>query len=191
MNWLEVVAAAFGVISVWLSTREHIGSWPTALVNTALYFVVLQRANLYANAWLQVFYFALSLYGWYAWKFGGDAHAGVQISRTPVRTAWLLLALVAVATLVIEWSLSRFTDSSTQWLDASTTAVSLAAQWMLTRKLRETWGVWTLVNVVYIGLYASEQMWATTVLYVAFLALAIHGWRSWGALLRAREQAAA
>jgi nicotinamide mononucleotide transporter len=191
MNWLEVVAAAFGVISVWLSTREHIASWPTALVNTALYFVVLQRANLYANAWLQVFYFALSLYGWYAWKFGGDAHAGVQISRTPRATAAVLVVIAVVATFVISWSLSRFTDSSTQWLDASTTAVSLVAQWMLTRKLRETWAVWMAVNVVYLGLYASEQMWATTVLYLAFLALAIHGWRSWGALLRTREQAPA
>lgn len=191
MNWLEVVAAAFGVISVWLSTREHIASWPTALVNTGLYFIVLQRANLYANAWLQVFYFALSCYGWYAWKFGGDAHAGVQIARTPRRTAVVLVLIAIVATFVISWSLSAFTDSSMQWIDASTTAVSLVAQWMLTRKLRENWGVWAVVNVVYLWMYASQQMWATTVLYIAFLALAIHGWRSWGALLRSREQAAA
>ncbi len=40
MDLLEVIAVAFGIVSVWLSTRQHIVSWPTALVNTALYFIV-------------------------------------------------------------------------------------------------------------------------------------------------------
>jgi nicotinamide mononucleotide transporter len=189
MNLLEWVAAAFGVVSVWLSTREHIGSWPTALVNTALYFVVLQRAHLYANAWLQVFYFALSLYGWYEWKFGGAAHTGVQVTRTPPRILALLTSIAVVATVALGLGLSRYTDSSSPWLDAGTTAVSLVAQWMLTRKLRENWGVWAAVNVVYIGLYASQGLWPTVMLYVAFLGLAIHGWRSWGATLAERERA--
>lgn len=189
MNLLEWVAAAFGVVSVWLSTREHIASWPTALVNTALYFVVLQRAHLYANAWLQVFYFALSLYGWYEWKFGGAAHTGVQVTRTPPRVLALLSGIAVVATLALGLGLSRSTDSASPWLDAGTTAVSLVAQWMLTRKLRENWGVWAAVNVVYIGLYASQGLWPTVLLYVAFLGLAIQGWRSWGATLAERERA--
>lgn len=187
MGALEWIAAGFGVVSVWLSTREHIASWPTALVNTALYFVVLQRAQLYANAWLQLFYFALSLYGWYEWKYGGAAHAGVQVSRTPPRTAAWLVLVAAVATLALGLGLSRFTDAALPWTDAGTTAVSLVAQWMLTRKLRENWGVWAVVNVVYIGMYASQGLWPTVGLYVAFFALAVHGWRSWGATLAARE----
>lgn len=191
MDPLEWIAAAFGVLSVWLSTREHIASWPTALVNTALYFVVLQRAQLYANAWLQLFYFSLSLYGWYQWKFGGDAHRGVQVSRTPPRTAATLAVLVLVISLLLGLGLQRYTDAALPWTDAGTTAVSLAAQWMLTRKLRENWAVWALVNIVYIAMYASQGLWPTTLLYVVFFGLAIHGWRSWGATLAAREAAAA
>lgn len=191
MDPLEWIAAGFGVLSVWLSTREHIASWPTALVNTALYFVVLGRAQLYANAGLQVFYFALSLYGWYQWKYGGSAHTGVQVSRTPARVALVLAGIAVVATLALGLGLSRFTDAASPWLDAGTTAVSLVAQWMLTRKLRENWGVWAVVNVVYVGLYASQGLWPTVLLYVAFFGLAIQGWRSWGATLAARERAAA
>lgn len=191
MDPLELIAAAFGVVSVWLSTREHLASWPTALVNTALYFVVLNRAQLYANAWLQVFYFVLALYGWYQWKYGGAAHRGVEIARTPARLAWGLAVVAVLATLAVYGVLSAYTDAASPWLDAGTTAVSLVAQWMLTKKLRENWGVWTVVNVVYLGLYASQGLWPTVALYVAFLLLAIHGWRSWGATLRAREAAAA
>ena len=63
-NRLETVAALFGIVSVWLSTREHIASWPTAIVNVGLYFLVFRRAQLYADMWLQAIYLVLSCYGW-------------------------------------------------------------------------------------------------------------------------------
>lgn len=191
MDPLEWVAAAFGVVSVWLSTREHIASWPTALVNTALYFVVLGRAHLYANAGLQLFYFSLSLYGWYEWKYGGANHSGVQVSRTSPRLAAGLTGLAVLGTVALGLGLARYTDAASPWLDAGTTSVSLVAQWMLTRKLRENWAVWMAVNVVYVGLYASQGLWPTVLLYIAFFGLAIEGWRSWGRTLASREAAEA
>jgi nicotinamide mononucleotide transporter len=184
---LELLAVGFGILSVWLSTREHIAAWPTALVNTSLYFVILGRAQLYANAWLQVFYFSLSLYGWYQWKYGGTTHTGVQVARATPRLLLRLAGIAVAATLLIGGGLARFTDAALPWADAATTAVSLVAQWMLTRKLRENWAIWTGVNVVYIAMYVHEAMWPTAGLYVAFLLLAIHGWRQWGKTLRARE----
>lgn len=187
MDSLELIAVGFGIVSVWLSTREHIGAWPTALVNTALYFVILGRAQLYANAWLQVFYFSLSVYGWYQWKYGGTTQTGVQVSRASRRLLLRLAGIAVAATLLIGGGLSRFTDAALPWADAATTAVSLVAQWMLTRKLRENWAIWTAVNVAYIALYLHQAMWPTAGLYVAFLLLAVHGWRQWGATLRARE----
>ena len=59
MNWLEAVAVATGIVSVYLSVKQKISSWPAALVNVALYFVVFRDAKLYADMGLQVIYFAL------------------------------------------------------------------------------------------------------------------------------------
>jgi nicotinamide mononucleotide transporter len=191
MDPLELTAVVFGIVSVWLSTREHIGSWPTALVNVALYFVVLQRAQLYANAWLQVVYFALSCYGWYEWKFGGAQHAGVVVTRTPARTAAVLGGLVIVLTLVVYGVLARFTDASSPWLDAATTATSLAAQWMMTRKLLENWSVWSVVNVVYVGMYLSQGLALSAALYAVYFGLAVSGHFAWRRSLAARLATAA
>ena len=51
---LETLAAIFGAISVYLSVRENVWSWPTAIVNVSLYILVFLRAKLYADMALQV-----------------------------------------------------------------------------------------------------------------------------------------
>src|SRR5919107_2034051 len=92
----EVLAVIFGIISVYLSTREHIWSWPTALVNVALYFVVFFEAKLYADMGLQVVYFVLSLYGWYEWLYGGAGRTELHVSRISGRVVAMLLPVAVV-----------------------------------------------------------------------------------------------
>jgi nicotinamide mononucleotide transporter len=186
MDPLEVTAVAFGIVSVWLSTRQHIASWPTALVNTALYLVIFQRAQLYANSGLQGVYFALSCYGWYAWKFGGEAGSGLVVTRVGRPLALRLVALAVVLTVLLGFVLSRFTDAALPWLDSATTAGSLVAQWMMTRKLLENWLLWLVLNVVYVGMYFSQGLTLTSGLYVVFFVLAAMGFVEWRRSLRAR-----
>jgi nicotinamide mononucleotide transporter len=62
MSLLEIVAALFGAVSVYLSARQRIASWPTAIVNVLLSAVVYYRARLYSDTGLQFVYFALSVY---------------------------------------------------------------------------------------------------------------------------------
>jgi nicotinamide mononucleotide transporter len=186
MDPLEITAVAFGVLSVWLSTRQHIASWPTALVNTALYLVIFQRAGIYANSGLQGVYFVLSCYGWYQWKYGGQTHTGVVVTRTTARVAVVLIGVAASSAVLLGAGLARFTDATIPWLDAGTTAVSLVAQWMMTRKLLESWLIWIAVDVVYVWMYFSQGMRPTAGLYAAFLVLAIVGYFSWRTSLRAR-----
>ena len=57
---LEPIAVAFGIASVWLSVRQNIWSWPTAIVNVILYFVIFYEQKLYADMGLQLFYAAIS-----------------------------------------------------------------------------------------------------------------------------------
>ena len=178
-NPLELVAALFGVVSVWLSTREHIASWPTAIVNVALYFVVFQRAKLYADMGLQVVYLALSVYGWYEWKFGGTDRTELRVTRTSRRQAAILVALAVSFGAVLGLYLDRNTDAALPWIDSAAVATSLAAQWMMTRKLLENWLVWVAVDVVYVAMFITKGLYVTSVLYAAFLLLATQGFFLW------------
>ena len=82
---LEIVATLFGIVSVYLSTRENIWSWPTALVNVLLSVPVYYAARLYSDMGLQFVYAALSVYGWYEWLHGGENRTELPVSRTPRR----------------------------------------------------------------------------------------------------------
>src|SRR5678816_4443579 len=96
MTCLELAAVTVGIVSVLLSVRQNIWSWPTALVNVALYSVVFYRNGLYSDMGLQVVYFGLSLYGWYEWLYGGAGRTPLTVSRTPPRT-WLILSAAGTA----------------------------------------------------------------------------------------------
>jgi nicotinamide mononucleotide transporter len=187
-NRWEILAVVFGIVSVYLSTREHIWSWPTALVNVALYFVVFLEAKLYADMGLQVVYFALSLYGWYEWLYGGENRTELHVSRTP-RWLGVRLVLIAVASAaVLGTILARFTDAALPYLDSATTSTSLVAQWMMTRKILENWAVWIAVDIVYIGMFIFKRLYLTAGLYAIFLVLAVMGFIQWKRSLMEREQ---
>ena len=188
-NRWEVLAVITGIISVYLSTRENIWSWPTALVNVALYFVVFLEAKLYADMGLQAVYFALSLYGWYEWLYGGENRTELRVSRTP-RALGIRLAIIGVAcAAVLGTLLARFTDAALPYIDSATTSTSLVAQWMMTRKILENWSVWVAVDVVYIAMFIFKRLYLTAGLYAVFLVLAVMGYVQWKRSLVARSLA--
>ena len=187
LEWspLEGIAAAFGVISVYLSTRQNIWSWPTAIVNVGLYTIVFYNGRLYGQMGLQTVYLVLSIYGWYQWLHGGEQHAKLRVSRASPRLLAVLGGLNLVAWIALAAVLRR-TDAALPWLDALLTTTSLVAQWMMTRKILENWILWIVVDIVYVPMFLSQRLYATALLYAAFLVLAVMGFVEWRRSLVAR-----
>jgi nicotinamide mononucleotide transporter len=150
---LETLAVIFGIVSVYLSVRENNWSWPTAIVNVTLYIFVFYRAGLYADMGLQVVYIAISVYGWYEWLHGGEQKTELKVSRAMWRLGGGLAAIGFAAAALLGTLLARTTNAALPYLDATTTATSLVAQWMMAKKLLENWLVWVAVDVVYIGMF--------------------------------------
>lgn len=181
VTWLETLAFVTGVANVWLLTRQHPANWPVGLVSVALYLLVFTGAGLYGDAALQLVYIVLSGYGWWAWVRRGPAGAGDQlrVSRTSRRTWWVLAGAGVLGTAALTWYLDAQTNSTVPFWDALTTAGSLLAIYGQTRKLVESWWLWIAVDVVYVPLYASRDLWLTAGLYLVFMALCVVGLRAW------------
>ena len=187
MSPIEVVAVLFGVVSVFLSVRQNIWSWPTAIVNVGLYIIVFYHAKLYADTGLQVVYVVVNAYGWYHWLYGGKNRTELGVTRTNIRLGALLVGLICLGTVLIGTLLARNTDAALPYVDAFTTSTSLVAQWMMTRKLLENWLIWVGVDVIYIGMYIYKSLRLTAALYFVFLVLSAVGYRQWRRTLGNQE----
>jgi nicotinamide mononucleotide transporter len=83
--------------------------------------------------------------------------------------------------------MDRLTDAALPYPDAFTTAASLVAQWLLTRKKLDTWTFWIAVDVVAVGVYLRKELYVTAFLYGVFLAMAITGLIAWRRALAQEE----
>jgi nicotinamide mononucleotide transporter len=176
---LEAVAVVTGIISVYLSTRQNIWSWPTALVNVSLFSVLFFQSGLYSDTGLQVVYFGLSLYGWYEWLYGGAGRTAISVSRTS-RTTWITLGSIgAIVWLTLGTVTSRLPGTALPYVDSATTTTSLIAQYMMTRKLVENWLIWIAVDVVYVAMFIYKGLYLTAFNYGIYFALAVLGYVAW------------
>ena len=178
----EVFGFVTGIICVWLTVRENIWNWPIGLANSAFYVALFLRTHLFADMGLQVIYIVLGVLGWYWWLRGGEQRTALRVGHASYIT-WLVLgALVAAGTAGLTLFLRSVGDVA-PFLDALTTTLSLAAQYLLTRKALENWYVWITADIIYIGLYFAKGLPLTAVLYMLFLALCVAGWRQWRQVL--------
>ncbi|HLW02570.1 MAG TPA: nicotinamide riboside transporter PnuC [Ktedonobacterales bacterium] len=187
MSEIEVFGFISGALSVWLTVKVNIWNWPVGIANSAFYVVVFFTSQLYADMALQIVYIVLGFLGWYWWLHGGNNRTELPIEHVTLRLSAVLLVLLALGTWGETVFLQGIQDSAPFW-DALTTAMSLVAQFLLTKKLIENWYVWISVDVIYIGLYIYKHLYLTSVLYALFLAMCVTGLLHWRATMR--QQAA-
>jgi nicotinamide mononucleotide transporter len=179
MIWFEWTAAIITAVSVYLQARENIWNWPTAIVSVLMYTVVYVKSGLYSDAGLQMYFLVTSIYGWYHWLRGGTGHTTLRVTRAS-KQVWIWCLVLGAAFYFADASItSRIQGVAFPWIDAGTTTVSLIAQWMVTRKLLESWALWIAVNVVYVPMLISKQLYPTAGLYFVLLLLAIKGFVDW------------
>ena len=189
-NYIEVVAVITSFLCVWLYTRQHVWSWPLAIISAVLYIFVFLQARFYAQMVLQGVYIIISIYGWYQWLYGGAQHGALKVSRVTRTTALVLAGLVVVGTGVAAYVLATYTtEAAVPFWDALTTVMSLSAQWMLAKKILENWLVWIAADMIYVGMFAYQGLYPTAILYAGFLVLATHGFFAWRKSMRAEGAA--
>ncbi len=173
----ELIAVALGLAYIVLAIRQHRVCWIAGGASTAIYVVVFTKAGLLLQAALQVAYVALSVYGWLAWRAGGDLQTRPR--SWPLSKHLLAVLAVLVATAASTLLLAQFTEAPAPLADSLGTWASVVATWLLARRYLETWFWWIVIDSGLAALFASQDLAFTAGLYLAFAVLAIAGWRAW------------
>ena len=180
-NKIELLGAILGIAFIFFSIRQNILTWPTGLATSALYIVVFFQSKFYADMGLQVYYVAISIYGWYYWIKGNKPNNSTTVPvRRTSKNLWLKLIAIAIllyfAILII---LLNFTDSDVPFMDSFTTALSIIATWMLAKKYIEQWLIWIFVDIISAGLYIYKELWPTVILFIVYTVMAYLGYIQW------------
>jgi nicotinamide mononucleotide transporter len=176
---LELIATLLGLANIVLIVRRSIWNYPFALAMVSLYAVIFAGAKLYSDAGLQVFFFAVNLYGWWAWSRNRADTGDVVVERLDLKAVGLWAIGSALAIVVWGSVMARLTDASHPYWDGSVAMLSVAAQILMTRRKLQNWWWWIAVNTLSIPLYLIKGLNLTAGLYLLFLIIAIWGLIEW------------
>jgi len=185
-NWVELLAACISVTYVILTIREIIWLWLFGILSAVLYAWVYGKSGFYAGMSLQGYYAFISVYGWWHWSASGKIknEEAENKEKLPVTRASLSMLIALIAAWMLLWfligyTLDHFTDSKIPYWDAFTTSGGVVATWMLARKLLEQWLFWIVIDAISIGLYLSQGLYATCILFVIYSIMAVFGYLRW------------
>ena len=177
LEWWGVVT---GILCVWLAAKNNIWGWPIAIVSVIIYIFIFFDSKLYADMGLQVYFLLTNLYGWHYWskqKNNPEKQRPIGI----ITKKEILLSIVAIIffTLALGFLLHKNTDAAFPFVDSFCTACSLVAQVFLARRILQNWLIWIFVDIIYVSVYFSKELYATGLMYALYIIIATIGYLDW------------
>lgn len=182
---LEFIAVVFGLMSVWFAKQERILVYPTGIISVLIYVYICFGIKLYADAGINLFYFIMSVYGWYNWTRKTDKPA-LKITASSMKD-WLisivmLLASAAIILILLHYFKAgdeEYWATTVPYIDTITTAIFIVGMWLMAFKKVENWIFWIIGDVISVPLYAYKGLVFTSFQFLVFLVIAVMGYLAW------------
>ena len=181
VHGLDIFTTLLGLLYIALEYRASIYLWFVGIVMPALDVWLYWSHGLYGDAGMAVYYTLAAVYGYVAWKWGGNKKSSAEMPITSMKRG---LYPVTLLFLIMAWGatyyvLTHWTNSTVPLLDAFTNALSIVALWALSRKFIEQWLFWIIVDAVCCYLYVVKGIPFKALLYGLYVVIAIMGYFRW------------
>jgi nicotinamide mononucleotide transporter len=190
VSYVELLGTLFGLISVWLASRANILNWAFGILNEIFLFVLFYQTQLYADMFLQVYFFVVTIIGWHNWSKKSLKNRILSLSNN-IRISIVLIILTG--TLALGFFIKNihivlpdvFTvPASYPFVDSLIMVMSIIATILLARKQIESWVLWISVDGIATVLYAVKEIWFLSAEYLVFLFIASYGLYNWNKPLK-------
>ncbi|NUO00845.1 MAG: nicotinamide mononucleotide transporter [Saprospiraceae bacterium] len=185
ISYVELFGTLFGLASVYFAAKANILTWPTGIVNEFFLFILFFQVQLYADMFLQVYFFAVTLYGWQKW---GTKTLENKITAISLSNRIILAAIILSGTMASGFLFTNIhvyfpayfkIKAAYPFADSFVMVSSIVATVLLAKKKIETWYLWIAVDVVCVGLYFKKGIYFLSLEYLIFLGMASFGLIYW------------
>lgn len=178
VNWLEVFSVFTAYACTYLCVQQSRNNYFFGIVSVAALSLLFYQAELFSSMALNIYLFPTLVYGYFFWRPDDNTRPVTSIQDYSSLWVGAFAALVA-ATYGIVILVSSYFGAMLPFADSAILVLSIAAQFLLDRKIKETWLVWITVNIISIPVYISAGLPLVAFQYVFFLFNAFWGFSMW------------
>ncbi|MCX3264699.1 MULTISPECIES: nicotinamide riboside transporter PnuC [Pedobacter] len=203
MSYLEFFAVVTGVLSVILSAKASIWSWPVGIVNVFLSAFFYYQIQLYPDMFLMAFFFVTNILGWWRWANPKpeeeDKRKELKVSFMPRKQfyTWLLIGIAgtiligALASQLHNWFPMLFNlPSAYPFVDSFILVMSVITTFLMIQKRIECWIIWLMIDIVATYLYFLKGAMFFGVEYIVFTIIAAFALWNWMKEYKSYDKAA-
>ena len=190
-NWLEIAAVVFAIFYLILAVKQNILCWISGIISSILYFFILRSAGLYMEAYLQIFYVFMGLYGWLQWRKGNQIDNNFIVNTWSMLKHFYAISLILALSVLSGLLLKSYTDAALPFFDAFVTWGAVVATYMVAKKLLENWIYWLVIDSISILLFISRDLFPTAFLFGLYIVIIFFGYKSWKKVLEKNNGIAA
>ena len=189
---LELIAVFFGLLSVWFSKNNNVLVYPTGIVNTSIFVYLLVKWELLGDMIINVYYFLMSIYGWYYWTRKSQNQEYTPITKINEADIKIILIIIISSTIFVSYLYSFFDKWSglVSYIDILTTAIFFVGMWLMARRKIESWFFWILGDVISVPLYFVKGLAFSSFQYLIFTLIAVAGYYKWKSIYNNKKRIA-
>jgi len=178
-NWMELTAVIFAILYLVLAVKQNILCWIAGIISAVLFFFIMRTAGLYMEANLQIYYVAMSFYGWSQWSKSARNQKIFVVNTWSKSQHLIAISIILILSLLSGLVLQTYTDAALPFFDALVTWGAVVATYMVAKQLLENWIYWLVIDSISIVLFIARDLWLTAFLFLVYIVIIYFGYQSW------------
>ena len=178
---LEVIAVLFAIASVLYSKKNNIKVYPTGIIATLIFAYLLYKWELFGDMIINVYYFVMSVYGWYLWSKSSDDRPVLSISKMSRGDYKISTLIFIFSTIFVALVYFYFEKFGVWWsyVDILTTGLFFIGMYLLAKRKVEHWIFLIIGDFISVPLYYFKGYTITGILFVIYTIIAVLGYLEW------------
>lgn len=182
---IGIISALSGIWCVILTGKGKRFSFIVGTVNVIFYSIISFNARYYGEVMLNLLYYLpMNFVGWIMWSKHLDSNTGeVKKAHLSCKGSLLTYSLTAIA-IFIYGIVLKYLGGALPYIDSMSTVISVTAQILSVRRLKEQWILWIAVDAVTIVLWGinfaqGKDNIATLAMWIIYFINAIIMYVKW------------